>query len=152
MNKEIQKMKDSLVYSGDDVKYLEKKAQKVIDDLRGSFVTEANDFVCEMSLLLEQAMQLDKNERTFLLKNRFFNLAHDLKGQGTTYGFELVTVLADHICGTIRQKRFFSQKEMDVFLLDVLDMKKVLSEPPYGISSGLKKQIINRLEKAKCLK
>ncbi len=142
----------SLTYSSDEVKSLEKKAKKLIDSLTNSFVLEANEFLFEMQKLLQEASVVEKKERSFILKNRFFSLAHDLKGQGTTYGYDMITLLSEHICDFIRSKSVFSQKEIDLFVLDVEDMKKVLSQPPHGLSSRLKKEIINRLEKQKCLK
>ena len=45
-----------------------------------------------------------------------------------------------------------ADKEIEDFLLDVTDMKKVLLCPPFETSHSLKKQIANRLEKYKCLK
>lgn len=154
MKQNVQKnnQSESLIYSGDDVKSLEKKAKAVIAGLTHSFILEANDFLKEMELLLKEASLLGKKERAFLFKSRFFQLAHDLKGQGETYGFDLITVLSENICFIIRNKSFFSQKEIDWFLLDVEDMKKVLSQPPHGLSSELKKEITTRLEKQKCLK
>lgn len=141
-----------LNYSRDGVDALEKKAKKLVKSLTVSFLKEATEFVNEMELLLQEASLLGKSERTYLFKNRFFQLAHDLKGQGTTYGFELVTVLADHICMLIRQKKYFTQKEIDLFSLDVIDMKKVLLQSPHEENLLLKKEILNRLEKIKCLK
>ena len=153
-DKEIQQINrfGSLNYSRDDVQSLEKKAKNVIKSLTSSFEKEAKDFLDEMDLLLQEASLLEKNERTYLFKNRFFRLAHDLKGQGATYGFEMITVLSDHICDVVRHKKYFSQKEIEDFLLDVTDMKKVLLCPPFETSHSLKKQIANRLEKYKCLK
>ena len=142
----------SLTYSSDEVKSLEKKAKQLINSLTNSFVLEADEFLSEMQRLLQEASLAEKKERAFILKNRFFSLAHDLKGQGSTYGYDMITLLSAHICEFIRNKSFFTQKEIDLFVLDVKDMQKVLSQPPHGLSSSLKKEIINRLEKQKCLK
>ena len=103
MKQNVQKnnQSESLIYSGDDVKSLEKKAKAVIAGLTHSFILEANDFLKEMELLLKEASLLGKKERAFLFKSRFFQLAHDLKGQGETYGFDLITVLSENICFSI---------------------------------------------------
>ena len=154
MNKNVAKNNRlmSLTYSSDEVKSLEKKARQLINSLTNSFVLEANEFLSEMQRLLQEASLAEKKERAFILKNRFFSLAHDLKGQGSTYGYDMITLLSEHICEFVRNKSFFTQKEIDLFVLDVEDMKKVLLQPPHGLSSSLKKEIINRLEKQKCLK
>jgi chemotaxis protein histidine kinase CheA len=142
----------SLNYFNEDNKTLAKKAEKLIKSLTGSFLTEANDFIKEMDSMLEEAALLGKSERYDLFKTRFFQLAHDLKGQGTTYGFELITVLADQICTIIRHKKVFTQKEIDIFAMDIQDMQKVLSQGANETTPQLKKQILNRLEQIKCLK
>lgn len=150
--KEIQQINQltPLNYSRDEMNDLEKKAKNLIESLTGSFLKEAVEFVQEMELLLQEAALLGKSERTYLFKNRFFQLAHDLKGQGTTYGFELITLLAGHVCDEIRQKKYFSQKEIDLFAEDVSDMKKVLYQLPHETNVDLQKEILTRLERIKC--
>jgi CheY-like chemotaxis protein/HPt (histidine-containing phosphotransfer) domain-containing protein len=67
----------------------------VVANLRGAFLEEANDKVLQMAALCNAAATADGNAVEDLRALR--RELHSLKGQGTAFGFETITVLAHRL-------------------------------------------------------
>lgn len=124
----------------------EKKAQNLIHTLTKSFIIEAKESLSNMHQTLEDISFLNDNEKTRVIQNSFFQAAHDLKGQGDTYGYPLITKLAAHLCDQIKKQKNYSQKNIHSFKLDILDMQDVIQEAPNHANSKLTNRILKRLE------
>ncbi len=125
---------------------LEKKAQHVIHELTKPFIKEAHTSLNKMNKILSDSFFLQQKEKDRLIKDLFFKAAHDLKGQGSTYGFPLITKLSAHICTLILEEKSYSDNILKIFKLDLEDMEQILKYPPNEIDKKLAKQILNRLE------
>ena len=136
----------STIGSDKEADILEKKAQHLIHSLKKNFLKEATDALTHMQKALDDTAFLSQSEKDRLLKTLFFQTVHDLKGQGSTYGYPLITKIATHDCFIIQSKKSFSQANIDNFKLDILDMQALLKEENLSNKSALAKKIIKRLE------
>ncbi len=125
---------------------LEKKAQNVIQALTKPFINEAETTLNKMEKILSDIDFLQQKEKDRLIKGLFFQMAHDLKGQGATYGFPLITRLSAHICTLINEEKSYSVQTIKIFKSDIDDMQKIIKYPPNEPDLKLTKKIINRLE------
>lgn len=125
------------------------QANTVIQNLTETYLKGVKISVEELNTMLNDSRQLDEKSRTDLIKGLFFRTAHDIKGQGATFGYPLMTALGAHICDIIRSKEAFSNDDLDTFQLDVDDMTRVLKEAPDHENTSLQNSILNRLKKGK---
>lgn len=125
---------------------LEKKAQDLIHSLTKSFLQEANLSLLHMQQILEDTSFLKESEKTRVIQSIFFQAAHDLKGQGSTYGYPLVTKIAAHICSKIKKQKNYSNEDIFSFKKDVSNMIEVLQMQPNQKNSKLENDILQQLE------
>ena len=65
---------------------LAKQAEEAMADLARTFPAIATSSVQDMKLALAEAMGTFDEERTKIIKTKLYPKAHDLKGQGATFG------------------------------------------------------------------
>ena len=124
----------------------EKKAQDLIHSLTKSFIKEANHSLLNMQHALEDMSFLKESEKTRVIQTIFFQSAHDLKGQGETYGYPLITKIAGQICSKIKKQKIYSEKDIFSFKVNVSDMIKLLQIQPNHKDLKLEKSILQHLE------
>lgn len=73
-------------------------ADQAIENLRAAYLTASHDQIDRLQQLIDQPAPHDEAWRT-----EIYRIAHDLKGQGTTFGHELVTKIAASLCQLIRK-------------------------------------------------
>ncbi|MBI1244490.1 MAG: hypothetical protein GC202_05755 [Alphaproteobacteria bacterium] len=72
-----------------------KKAEKVFESLRGEFETNAKNDVAKLAAasaaLMANPFDINRRQEVYML-------AHELRGQGGSYGYPLVTKFGDQLC------------------------------------------------------
>lgn len=132
--------------SDEEAQALATQADTVIQNLTKTYLESTQIGIDELNHLLSDAHHLNDSDRTALIKGVFFRTAHDLKGQGSTFGYPLITDLGAHICAKIRSKENFSSDDLDILQLDIDDMQKILKITPESEHS-LSDRISARLKK-----
>ncbi|MBQ6854732.1 MAG: Hpt domain-containing protein [Alphaproteobacteria bacterium] len=131
-----------------DVDALSKGAEDVITRLRDEYVRATEDNIGSLERLLNDIPTMDSVNQERVLKEEFFRMAHDIKGQGSTFGYPLLTDLGSDICERIRNRSTWTNDDFAVFKQDIVDMKYVLSLPPDSENDNLK-NIAERLKEGK---
>ena len=131
-----------------DVDALSKGADDVITRLRDEYVRATEDNIGSLERLLNDIPTMDSVNQERVLKEEFFRMAHDIKGQGSTFGYPLLTDLGSDICERIRNRSTWTNDDFAVFKQDIVDMKCVLSLPPDSENDNLK-NIAERLKEGK---
>ncbi len=125
---------------------LEKQANEAIADLTNKFPSWACGDVQKMKNLLVEASGMFNQERAALIRQKFYPKAHDLKGQGATFGYPLITDIASHMCRLITTKTQYSSTDLAVLKQDTQMMETVLWKKLKG-DGGLKgAQILEALK------
>ena len=76
---------------------MEKDAKSAIEDLRATYLTVSREQIGHLQQLLDQPPPHDDAWRTDA-----YRVAHDLKGQGSTFNYDLVTRIATGLCHLIK--------------------------------------------------
>lgn len=131
-----------------DVDALSKGAEDVIARLRDDYIRSTKNNIDSLERLLNDIPIMDAINQRRVLKDEFFRMAHDIKGQGSTFGYPLLTELGSDICERIRNCSEWTDDDFSVFKQDIADMKYVLSFPPDSKNNNLK-NIAERLKEGK---
>lgn len=125
---------------------LEKMAMEAMADLSAKFPAWASGDVQKIKQLLIQANELYDQQRTDLIRQKVYPKAHDLKGQGTTFGYPLITDIGSHMCQLITTKSNYTPKDVRTLQQDVLMMETILWKKLKG-DGGLKgAEILEKLK------
>lgn len=132
--------------STDNPADLEKLAMEAMADLAAKFPAWASGDVQKMKQFLGEANGIFKQERTDLIRQKIYPKAHDLKGQGTTFGYPLITDIASHMCKLITSKTSFSADDLTILRGDVQMMETVLWKKLKGDGGAKGAQILEKLK------
>jgi chemotaxis protein histidine kinase CheA len=75
-----------------------------------------------------------------------FGVAHDIKGQGASFGYDLMTVLGDALCDLTREQRSMTASELDRAETIVSACRAVLDERLTGDGGPRGLALLHRLE------
>ncbi len=70
-----------------------------------------------------------------------FDLVHEIRGQGGTFGFDLISTIADSLCKFVEGRKNLSAKELDVIKVHILAMKAVYRQSLKGKHGDLQEQL-----------
>ena len=105
---------------------LAKQAEEAMADLARTFPAMATGDVQTMKKLLTDASNTFDQERTDIIKTQLYPKAHDLKGQGATFGYPLITDVGAHLCQLITTKSDYSSEDLQAIKADILSMETIL--------------------------
>ncbi len=127
----------------------ETEAEAVISDLSAKYPSWAMTDVQKLKLLHENACKISGLARDDLVRGDLYRTAHDIKGQGATFGYPLMTQLGTHLCAYIKSTPTFSDESLNTIKADIDDMETVLEHKLVGDGGDMGKQILNHLTLAK---
>ncbi len=127
---------------------LQAQADEVIRNLAQTYIQNARVQLENLERYMGLARELTGEAQSQLIKEQLFRTAHDMKGQGATFGYPLVTQLGARICDRIRNRNHWNETDLNAFESDIADIKTVLQFPPDTQNSTLT-NIEKRLERSK---
>ena len=104
---------------------LSARAAEALADLSTMYQGQVADDIKVMTTLLESAQKLDGYERLNQIRTDFFNKMHDLKGQGRTFGYPLLTDLGAFVCDFLRHKTAVTDEDLAVLERVLSDIRTV---------------------------
>jgi len=125
---------------------LERLAMEAMADLSSKFPAWASGDVQKMKQLLGEAMGVFKQARTDLIRQEIYPKAHDLKGQGTTFGYPLITDIGSHMCHLMTSKTNFTTADLAILRNDVQMMETVLWKKLKGDGGAKGAEILRKLK------
>ena len=125
---------------------LEKMAMEAMEDLSEKFPAWASGDVQKMKQLLVQAADVFGMKRTQIIRQQLYPKAHDLKGQGTTFGYPLITDIGTHMCRLITEKTTFSADDLAILKTDTLMLETVLWKKLKGDGGKKGTEILEKLK------
>ena len=78
-------------------------ANEIVKSLSGEFASMVDRFILDMIELTEK-LRSQEASRAAALKH-IYRISHEIKGQGTTFGFDLLTSIGDNLCSLIARAR-----------------------------------------------
>lgn len=127
------------------------RAQAAVEDLAKGYTSWAKADVERARKALEAALG-DEPQRAQHVEE-LFRVAHDLKGQGASFGYPLMTRLADSLCKLTRdRKRSYETRHLDLAKSHLDAMQLVLTKEIKGeggqIGADLAAKLKSRVEEA----
>lgn len=74
-----------------------RRGQKVVDQYKKQYESILEDDLIKIAALTQQLLAAEKDHMQDWAQ-KIYGLAHEMKGQGGTFGYDLVTAIADSLC------------------------------------------------------
>jgi len=124
---------------------LERMAMEAMSDLSKKFPAWASGDVQKVKDYLNQLNGIFGKDRTDFLRTKIYPKVHDLKGQGTTFGYPLITDIGAHMCQLITSKTSFSTSDVTRLKNDAQMMETVLWKKLKGDGGEKGAEILRKL-------
>ncbi len=115
--------------TGVDAAMLE-KAEQVIAGLRGSYLEWVVEDIDKLQALYDRARS-EPGQRQELVKD-LFCVAHDIKGQGGSFGYGLMTSIGYHLCQLLESVDELDDAGIDAIGLHLDAMRLVINQGMEG--------------------
>lgn len=123
------------------------RAESVIANMKGSYI----EWVAEDFKRVEQAfadLVAENGDRQEILE-RIYSVSHDMKGQGGSFGYDLVTRIGNHLCRLIEMfgEQNPNKVENEAIRIHIEAMKLVIAQDLSGDGGNAGKAILAGIEK-----
>lgn len=130
-----------------EAEILAQKANQAISGLVGQYLEQTENDVRIMKDLLQKAKNVSGKKRFTLIREEFFVKVHDMKGQGSVFGYPLLTELGAYACDFLRNKKEITDTDLDILAQVVKDADLILRDDLMGMGGQIGADIREHLEK-----
>lgn len=127
---------------GIDPKMLE-RAQKLVDSMAGDFEARAIEEASFILQLADLAAQDDGEDRIV----EIFRVGHELKGQGGTFGYPLISKIGASLCRYVESVADHDNVDLDVVRAHAMALRAVATQKISGDGGPIEKQLIGELDR-----
>jgi hypothetical protein len=120
------------------------RAQAAVADLAKSYVPNTLADLDRCAALLKTAREMP-DQRGTAIKD-IYNIVHNTKGQGSSFGFPLVTRIAHSLCTLVRQERDFSDADLGTVQAHLDALRLILTKEIKGEGGEVGAKLAARLE------
>lgn len=125
---------------------LERLAMEAMADLSAKFPAWVSGDIQKIKQLLTEASGIFGKERTEFIHSNIYPKVHDLKGQGSTFGYPLITDIGSHMCQLLTSKDSFSSDDLVVLKNDTKMMETVVWKKLKGDGGAKGAAILEKLK------
>lgn len=72
---------------------------------------------------------------------KMYDIAHEIRGQGGTFGFPLITAVADSLCKFLDGRKRLAARHLEIIRIHILAMKAVFRQGLKGPGGTLAKEL-----------
>ena len=139
-------LKNKVSYGPDgvDTAMLE-KAEALIANLQGDFVVWVQDDLKKLQQSFDAAQALAPAERGHAMQE-VFGVLHDMKGQGGSFGYPVITQIANTLCRFMESQSEFGPQEMEAVLVHINALRLVVAERLSGDGGTKGQKLLKGLE------
>jgi hypothetical protein len=120
------------------------RAQAAVADLAKSYGADTTADLDRCIALLKTA-RADEAARSAAIKE-LYGIAHNIKGQGSSFGYPLVTRIGHSLCTLVRQERDFSDADLGVVQAHLDALRLILAKDIKGEGGEIGAKLAARLE------
>jgi hypothetical protein len=106
------------------------RAESIVANMTGSYLGWAEDDLFKIYKV--QVEFKDHLDQSAMYLDKIFKIAHDMKGQGGSFGYDLMTVLGNDLCRFVEGKKTARKVDLEVINLYVAAMQVILSKRMRG--------------------
>ena len=122
------------------------QAEESLERQSLDFTEWAQNYLRDISNMLDKAREFQEKRRSCL--NEINILAHELRGQGGTFGYPLITILGKSLYEATNAECSEDDKELDIVKAHIDAMKAVLREKISGDGGPVGRQLLEGLKAA----
>ena len=102
-----------------------KRAEQAVERLRQTYPEWVMSDVNNMAALVKKAKTLSGEEQTACL-DEIFSFSHNIKGQGTSFGYPLMTEIGESLCRFLRASKTVDKTTFSLIEHHILAMRAVI--------------------------
>ena len=122
------------------------KAMAVLNDLAKDYLIWVQDDLKSLSDVYATALKLNGQERFELITQDLFRIVHDMKGQGATFGYDLITDIGNHLCRYIERFDSFEQEQMRAIEIHINALREIIEKQMTGDAGKAGDDLRKRVE------
>ena len=119
------------------------RAEAVIAGMTGNYLEWAAQDLAKIHQALEDLKAEKKDHKDALA--RIFQLSHDMKGQGGSFGYTLMTILGGNLCDFVDKLENAGSAEIEVIQLHINAMGLVIAKEMKGDGGETGAQLLKGL-------
>ena len=108
------------------------KAMAVLNDLAADYLIWVQDDLKKLSDTYEASLKAAGSMRTDLIVQDLFRTVHDMKGQGATFGYDLITDIGNHLCRYIERFDVFEEVQMKAIKIHIDALSEIIQKQLIG--------------------
>lgn len=123
------------------------KAEQVINDMKGSYIEWVAEDFKKVEAAYKDLIAGEGDRQAHL--DKIFAVSHDIKGQGGSFGYDLVTQIGNHLCRLIERfgENNPDELENEAIKIHIDAMKLVIAKDLSGDGGEAGKAILTGIEK-----
>ena len=120
------------------------RAEQVISELSSSYIDWAKEDLSKLTLAFDE-LKATKDGDTAL--DAVFQISHDIKGQGGSFEYDLMTIIGDMLCRYIEGlENNVDDQSIEVIELHINALQAVISQALKGDGGAVGNQLLSGLE------
>ena len=126
------RLKGKVSYGPDgvDAQRLE-QAEAAIAELAPDYLVWVAEDLRRLQTAYDAAMAVTDDARSAAVR-AVFEISHDMKGQGGSFNYAMITLVGAQLCNFIESRSFFEEQDMEVIRLHVDAMRMVVANKLEG--------------------
>ena len=128
-----------------ETEIMAQKAADAISGLTGQYLTQVKQDLTTLKQILAKARQSTPDMYFSLVHEIFFLKMHDMKGQGSTFGYPLLTEIGAYTCNYLRYKKEITSTDLDKLTQLVNDIDQILTQNLTGTGGNIGAEIRSHL-------
>lgn len=130
---------------GLDWKTIDSRARTTLADMKSRFLDHLGRELAVMDKAMERARGQDASERTAALRT-LYDVSHDLRGQGSTFDYPLITSICCSLCDFIEHSGRFEEVHLEAIALQLSALKAVAAGRIEGDGGTLGEELMSGIE------
>ena len=122
------------------------KAMAVLSDLAKEYETWVLTDLANLKDTFKRACGAPEVEQDKLFRENLFRIAHDMNGQGATFGYDLVTDIGNHLCRYIERQSTFDASVKQKIKMHIDAIEQVLQSHLTGSGGEQGQALWQRIE------
>ena len=126
------------------------EAENVIANMANEYITWVKDDIARLDAVFEKFVE--KQDMASL--HDLFEISHDMKGQGGSFGYNLITTVTGSLCKFVealqkKESRPYDEKEVSAIKVHIDAIKLIASEHIKGDGGDIGRQLIDGIDAVK---
>ena len=130
---------------GLDWKTINAKAQATLDSMQSGFLDHLRQEIVRMDDAMQRALSQGPSECLAALRE-VYEISHNLRGQGSTFDYPLITAICGTLCDFIDQTERFEKAHLEAIGIQLSAIKAVAGGEIVGDGGKAGRELLSSIE------